>query len=136
MSQENVEIVRAIYADWERGDFSRDDWADPDIEFAWVDGPDPGRWIGLRGMSEGMRGMLTAWEEYRVVGEAFRELDAERVLVVLSAHGRGKSSGLELGQAGWIQRGVNVFRLRSGRVTGIDAYYDRDRAFSDLGLEE
>jgi ketosteroid isomerase-like protein len=133
---ENLELVRSIYADWEHGDFRSDEWADPDIEFAWVDGPSPGRWVGLRGMSQGMREMLTAWEDYRVVAESFTELDEERVLAVLTAHGRGKASGLDLGRAGWIQRGVNVFRVKNGRVTRIDAYYDRERAFADLGIEQ
>jgi ketosteroid isomerase-like protein len=130
----NLDLVRSIYADWERGDFSRNDWADPGIEFAWVDGPSPGRWKGLPGMAQANRDMLTAWEHYSVEADEFRELDGERVLVILHARGRGKTSGLEL-EAVAPEGGVNVFRIHDGRVISIDAYFDRERALADLGLE-
>ena len=62
MSQENVEIVRAIYEAWERGDFSATEWLHPEIEFAMVGGPSPGTWTGLAGMAEATHDFLSAWE--------------------------------------------------------------------------
>ena len=98
MSQENVELVRSIYGAWECGDFSSAEWADPEIEYAVPDGPLIGTWRGLEGMAEAMREFLRAWEDWRVTAEDYRELDAEHVLVPFRFGGRGKTSGLELGQ--------------------------------------
>ena len=132
MSRENVDLVRSICAPWERGDFSAADWADPEIEYVIVDGPSPGRWSGLAGLAEGWRSFLDAFEDFRAEAEEYREIDGERVLVPLRNIGRGKASGLELGQIQTM--GANLFYLRNGKVTRLVTYMDRDRALADLGL--
>src|SRR5438445_11333846 len=98
MASANVDLVRSIHAAWERGDFGSTEWAHPEIEFVIVDGPAPGAWTGLAGMAVGWRDFVSAWDEYRAEATEFRELDAERVLVLLRVSGRGRMSGLELGQ--------------------------------------
>jgi ketosteroid isomerase-like protein len=132
MASPNIELARSIYAAWERGDFSSVEWADPEIEVVFADGPAPGRWTGLVGMAEGFREFLSTWEDYEVNAEEYRELDGERVLVLIRHSGRGKSSGLELEQMR--AQGAHLFHIRGGKVIKRVHYFDRDRALADLGL--
>src|SRR5919204_2757303 len=128
---ENLDLVRSIYAAWERGDFSSAEWAHPEIEYVWLDGPAPGRWTGHAGMSEAARSIFNAWEDYRVKADEYREIDDERILVFTRVSGRGKASGLELEQMR--TRGATVFHVRDGKVIRHAYYWDRDHALADLG---
>ena len=132
MTSANVELVRSIYAAWERGDYSSAEWAHPDIETVMADGPAPGSWTGVAGAAEGWRDFLNAWEEYHAEAEDYRELDDERVLVLIRRSGRGKRSGIELGEIG--SKGAVLYHVRGGRVTRQVVYFDRGRALADLGL--
>jgi ketosteroid isomerase-like protein len=127
----NLDLVRSIYADWRRGDFSSVAWADPEIEYVRV-GDLFGREsrIGLAGMAEGSRDFLHAWEDVRVEATEFRELDDGRVLVLIRLSVRGKTSGLDLRESG-----AHLYTIRDGKVTHLTAYLERDRALADLGLE-
>ena len=128
----NLDLVRSIFAAWERGDFRRSDWADPEIEFVIARGPAPGHWTGMTAMAEAWRGFLSAWDSWGVEADEYRELDDERVLVLSHYAGRGKTSGLDLGQIGAL--GASLFRVRDGKVARLAVYWDRDRALADLGL--
>jgi ketosteroid isomerase-like protein len=110
MSQEDVEIVRSIYAAWERGDFSSAEWAHPEIEFVAAEGPDPSQSTGVAAMTERWRQWISPWENHRSEAEEYRELDGERVLVLMRHGGRGKTSGVEVEQLD-----------RCGRTSSISA---------------
>jgi ketosteroid isomerase-like protein len=132
MTSANVQLVRAIYADWERGDHSSADWAHPEIEYVGVDGLNPGTAKGLAAMAEAFRNWLSAWENWRVAAEEYVELDAERVFVPYNFTARGKTSGVEVDEM-W-SKGANVFHIRDGKVFRLDQYLDREHALADLGL--
>jgi ketosteroid isomerase-like protein len=134
MSQENVEIVRSIYAAWSRGEFGLSDWAHPEIECVRADGPDPGSWTGVAGMADAWSEFMGAWEGYRIDVEGYRELDGGRVLAFTRRSGRGHTSGLEIGHAA--AKGATLWEVRNGLVTRQVTYWDRDRALDDLGLLE
>jgi hypothetical protein len=64
--------------------------------------------------------------------DEYRELDDERVLVLLHGGGRGKTSGLELSQTG--AKAVNLLHIRGGKVTKLVIYFEGEPALADLGL--
>ena len=78
----NLNLVRSIYAPWERGDFSVVDWAHPDIEYSIVGGLESGRWWGVRAMTERSREQLREFDHFRIEVDGCREVDDERVLVL------------------------------------------------------
>jgi hypothetical protein len=133
MTSANVALVRSIVAGWERGDYSSAEWADPGIEFVGAgEGLAPGAGTGLPWMAKRWREFLSVWEGIHVKAEEYRELDEERVLVLSQWGGRGKTSGLELGQMS--TKSAALFHVRDGKVTKLVLYLNRDGALADLGL--
>jgi ketosteroid isomerase-like protein len=122
----NLDLVRSFYADWERWDYSRADWARPEIEFVSADGPTPGCWTGIESATSAWRDFLAAWKEWSVEVEEYRDLDSERVLALTRHGGRGKTSGLDLGHMR--SQGASLFHVRDGMVTKLVIYLDRDHA--------
>jgi ketosteroid isomerase-like protein len=132
MSSANVDLLRSIFATWERGDFRSVEWAHPEIELASPAGVETGRWTGVAEMTKVWRETMSAYEELRITVDEYRELDDERVLVLTRIIGRGKTSGLELGEMR--THGANLFHVRDGKVTRLLIYTDRERGLADLGL--
>ena len=129
----NLNLVRSIYADWERGDFSNAEWAHPGIEYRLPDGPSPDRCFGPNAMAEAVRGVLSAWRVVRLEAEEYRTLDGTHVLVLTRAVARVESSETEPEQVGpW---SAHLFHIEDGRVTRLIAYFDRDRALAALDPE-
>lgn len=91
MSSANVDLVRSIFAEWERGDFSRDDWADPEIELVRPEALGDNVLKGRESSSGGWREWLNAWKDFRAEAHEYLSLDDEHVLVVGRMSGTGQA---------------------------------------------
>jgi hypothetical protein len=74
LASANLDLVRSIYAAWDRGDYSSTEWAHPEIEYVIADGPSPGSWTGPAGIAEGARGgkvtrLVLYWNCERALAE-------------------------------------------------------------------
>jgi ketosteroid isomerase-like protein len=104
MASANLELVRWIYTAWERGDYRSADWADPEIEYVRLDGPAPGSWIGLAGMAEAWRGILSPWEELRVEAEEYCDSTASVSSLLTTSAGVARQAESRSGRFGRRQR--------------------------------
>ena len=151
MSQENVEVVRALWEAWLNGEGAPlsvsagkvvyDYRRDPDDLFAHLDagleihtltgamlegvshrGPD--------GMRQWLRDVADYWESMWVEADQF--VDAGDAVVVLGrVYGRGKKSGVAIeAPAAW------VCRYRDARLSYWRFYFDHSSALKAVGLEE
>lgn len=128
----NLAVVRSIYDGWQSGDFSRSDWAHPEIEFTYVGGPEPAAGRGIAAMDRLWREWLRDWVGFRAVPLEYRVIEEDRILVLVRNLGRGRLSGLELDE-----RSVgNYFEFDGGLVKRLVVYLDGARALADLGFAD
>jgi ketosteroid isomerase-like protein len=133
----NLDLVRSIYAAWERGDFSSTDWAfDPEVEFARLGRPDfaigeqLGEWRGLGEMRVALLDWMRSWENIRIEAERVDDL-GDRVLVLSRQSGRGKRSGVPLD----FEYG-DIFTIRNGKIVRWELYLERADALAAAALSE
>jgi ketosteroid isomerase-like protein len=133
MSRENVEIVRAAWEAWERGDAEAIfEFYDPAIvwdQTHYGAGGPSGTYDGHDGVKRFFREWLAPFESYYAHPEEF--IDAGEVVVVrLRQGGRGKQSGVEVEMPPYWQ----VYRLRDGLAMRIEVYSDEKEARTAAGL--
>jgi ketosteroid isomerase-like protein len=129
VSKKNLEIVTAIYREWERGEFANTDWADPEIEFS-VPGPEADA-RGIEAMGDAWTEWLRAFKGLKVEAAAFHEA-GDKVVVEQNFHGEGRGSGISLDQIS----GASVFTLRDGKVIRFTGHITIDDALADAGIGE
>ena len=85
-------------------------------------------------MTQITRELVSAYDDFSVTAQEYREIDQRHVLVLVQFRGRTKSSGLELGQIAG--RNASLLHIEYGTVRRLALYWDRDRALADLGVGE
>ena len=134
---EKLDLVRSLYADWERGDFSLVDraseWGDvfePDFEWHTRDDlPDAGVRKGYEGTVRLRDEWVEAFDDMHV--DLDELIDAgDRVIAVTRLCGSLRGSGHELD----VQE-TQVWKMRDGRATEVRAYLTRSEALEAVGLE-
>jgi uncharacterized protein len=128
MSQENVKLVREVFAAYERGDLSTAmSYYEPDVVFSPAEEPPI---HGRDAVIEYLQRWEEPWDDYEAEGEEF--IDAgDSVVVTFHAKGRGRASGIEVDA-----RSYQVYSLHNGKLARMDEYTDRREALQAAGLSE
>ena len=124
MSQENVEVIRAGYEAFARGDVDAVlSGLDPEIEVRPApEFPGEDSYHGHTGFLAYSERWLESWEEYRLIPEEFIDV-GDRMVVVHRAVGRGKGSGIDVDV-----RVGHLLTFRNGKVLHFVSYLDRGEA--------
>jgi ketosteroid isomerase-like protein len=132
MAQENVEVVRSLFAAFGRGLDAAADYWDPEIDWRAIEGaPDD---VGV------MHGRAALRRYYEQWYETFDDLRAEpdeltdagdHVVAAVHVTGRMKESDAEIDMQLWI-----VYSLRDGKVIRGREYATRQEALEAAGLSE
>jgi ketosteroid isomerase-like protein len=137
MSQENVDLVRRVFAEFSDSpvvavdDAARAGLVAPDIEFdfsaLYPDGPI------LRGVEawRWFADTLPWGRSLTLKSERFYDVDDELVLVFVRATAEGKGSGVPVEN-----RTAHVFTIRDGVFVRWKVYADRAEALEAAGLRE
>jgi ketosteroid isomerase-like protein len=131
VSEENVEVVRSLYASWNAGDLDGLlAVMDPGIKIDYTGGAFP----GVDEIYEGLEGARKYWEDLREPWQSL-ELEVEevrasgdKVATVFTFEGKGREDIVVRRQLG------NVITVTNGRVSRLDAYAEAAAALKAAGL--
>jgi ketosteroid isomerase-like protein len=136
MSQENLELVRRAFEEFNRGGVEAmvDTFWHPQIVYDMTPAGIPG--FGVYTGYEEVRGLFADWfaafefDEWQLEVDELFDRD-ERVVVMARQHGPGSSSGADVGL-----KFAQVLTLSPGKIVRVDNYLDRGQALEAAGLSE
>ena len=131
MSEENVELVRRAMTAFADGDLEQAaKILDPNAElYPPAEDPDVERmYRGPEGARSWLQNWLEAWEEFEFRIDDVIEA-GDRVVLVFSQRGRGKTSGVEIEN-----QLAGVATMRDGKLVRGDVYLDIEEALRVAGV--
>ena len=133
MSTPAVEFVRAGVEAFNRGDVDEMlSGLDPEIEWHVPPIlPEKTVYHGHDGVRELLESMQGSFEDFSILVEELRAV-GDRVMMLASAGGRGKESGVEVRSPsfGW------VWTFRDGKAVLVEVYPNRAETAAAVGLED
>ena len=132
MSQENLDVVRATYDEYAKGNLRAGlDLYDPFTVFIPIPQfPTSGPYLGPEGIGAFMRAYLEGWANLTMTAEDLIEAESS-VLVTVRQRAAGKESG-----ASTTIRYFEVWTFRGRGVVRIEQFRDRATALEAVGLPE
>jgi ketosteroid isomerase-like protein len=131
MSQAEIDLVRRIYADWGKGDYSNADYLHPEFELAFAPGfLDEGVFKGQSEAWRGWRDWLEQWETWTYEVRRFLDLGDGRVAVFIDMRAVAKTTGMELN----LNTG-NLVEIEDSLARRVRLYARADDMLRELGLE-
>jgi ketosteroid isomerase-like protein len=136
MSQENVEVVRTLYAGWEKGRFwDMTDVYAPDVEWQWsrqaaMLRSGSSNYRGLPAIGQAMREWVSEWGLFRLSPEEF--IDAgDHVIVLSEVHAELKEARGEVHD-----HQADVITFRDGKIVRMETFDARADAMEALGIAQ
>jgi ketosteroid isomerase-like protein len=131
MSEENVELLRELEEDWNRGETEvRADVWHPDVEYLPLRSATEGAYHGLSGIEAFVTDTLAVFEKFELINFEYVGL-GDRVLAWGSIHLRAKGSGLETDI-----ESAGLFDFRDGKIVRWEDFGSKERALEAARLRE
>ena len=131
MSEENVEVVRAMLDAFLRGDAERALAAfHPDVVWDGRNLPDGRVARGVGEVSDHVSRWAAMWEEWTVDLERVVDAGSDQVLLITRERGRGRS-GMAMDE-----HHAEIYTVRDGKIVYRIGYSDTAEALEAAGLRE
>ena len=126
----DIQVLRELYAHWERGDFTYEEVFAEDYTWKAVDAVESGEYTGIADIRAAWRAWLQAWDGFSIEAEEVLAGSDGRYVVMQLFRGKGKASGLESEE-----RSASVATVRDGLIVRMEGYWDIDAALQAAGVE-